>query len=133
MSGAEKSDPQKELTQNTPEEIHVIGTSGKRAERTCLKPFLAAESNKKRLVMMNHLAQESRPGSVFAERRALGVCAEMSGYGRCYMSSSAGECQGFALYPHQHVMFGLLHRATGSAHRLRDGLIHRFKQLNADG
>ena len=30
--------------------------------------------------MMNHLAQESRSGSVHAERRALGVCTEMSGY-----------------------------------------------------
>ena len=30
--------------------------------------------------MMNHLAQESRSGSVLAEKRALGICTEMSGY-----------------------------------------------------
>ena len=29
--------------------------------------------------MMNHLAQESRSGSVLTERRALSVCTEMSG------------------------------------------------------
>lgn len=29
--------------------------------------------------MMNHLAQESRSGSVLAERRALGICTEMGG------------------------------------------------------
>ena len=30
--------------------------------------------------MMNHFAQESRSGSVLAERRALGISTEMSGY-----------------------------------------------------
>ena len=37
-------------------------------------------NNKNRLVMMNYFAQESRSGSVLAERRALGVCTEMGGY-----------------------------------------------------
>ena len=57
--------------------------------------------------MMNHFAQESRSGSVLAERRA-------------------------PLYPHKRVMVGWLHCATGRMHRLHSRLIHRLKQLNAD-
>jgi cob(I)alamin adenosyltransferase len=67
-------------TQNAPEEVHVVRAPGRRTERTCLKPFLTAENNNNRLVMMNHLAQESRSGSVLAERRALGICTEMGWY-----------------------------------------------------
>jgi hypothetical protein len=82
--------------------------------------------------MMNHLAQESRSGSVLAERRALGVCTEMGGYRGGYVRTIVGKSQGFALYPHKRVMVGLLHCATGRLNRLRSGLIHRLKPLNAD-
>ena len=82
--------------------------------------------------MMNHLAQESRSGSVLAERRALGICTEMSGYRGGYVRTIVGKSQGFALYPHKRVMVGLLHCATGRLNRLRSGLIHRLKPLNAD-
>ena len=82
--------------------------------------------------MMNHLAQESRSGSVLAERRALGVCTEMSGYRGGYVRTIVGKGQGFALYPHERVMVGLLHCATGRLNRLHSRLIHRPKQLNAD-
>ena len=82
--------------------------------------------------MMNHLAQESRSGSVLAERRALGICTEMSGYRGGYARTIVGKGQGFALYPHKRVMVGLLHCATGRLNRLRSGLIHRLKPLNAD-
>ena len=82
--------------------------------------------------MMNHLAQESRSGSVLAERRALGICTEMSGYRGGYVRTIVGKGQGFALYPHKRVMVGLLHCAAGRLNRLRSGLIHRLKPLNAD-
>ena len=82
--------------------------------------------------MMNHFAQESRSGSVLAERRALGVRTEMGGDKGGYVRTIVCECQGFALYPHKRVMVGLLHCATGRMHRLRSGLIHRLKALNAD-
>jgi len=82
--------------------------------------------------MMNHFAQESRSGSVLAERRALGICAEMSWYRGGYVRTIVGKGQGFALYPHKRVMVGLLHCATGRMHRLRSRLIHRPKPLNAD-
>ena len=82
--------------------------------------------------MMNHFAQESRSGSVLAERRALGICTEMSGYRGGYVRTIVGKGQGFALYPHKRVMVGLLHCATGRLNRLRSGLIHRLKPLNAD-
>lgn len=82
--------------------------------------------------MMNHFAQESRSGSVLAERRALGICTEMSWYRGGYVRTTVGKGQGFALYPHKRVMVGLLHCATGRMHRLRSRLIHRPKQLNAD-
>ena len=82
--------------------------------------------------MMNHFAQESRSGSILAERRALGVRTEMSGYRGGYVRTIAGKGQGFALYPHKRVMVGWLHCATGRMHRFRSGLIHRLKPLNAD-
>ena len=82
--------------------------------------------------MMNHLAQESRSGSILAERRALGICTEMSGYRGGYVRTIVGKGQGFSLYPHKRVMVGLLHCATGRLNRLRSGLIHRLKPLNAD-
>ena len=82
--------------------------------------------------MMNHFAQESRSGSVLAERRALGICTEMGGYRGGYVRTIVGKGQGFALYPHKRVMVGLSHCATGRLHRLRSGLIHRLKPLNAD-
>lgn len=82
--------------------------------------------------MMNHFAQESRSGSVLAERRALGICTEMSWYRGGYVRTTVGKGQGFALYPHKRVMVGLLHCATGRLNRLRSGLIHRPKPLNAD-
>ena len=82
--------------------------------------------------MMNHFAQESRSGSVLAERRALGVCTEMGGYRGGYVRTIVGKGQGFTLYPHKRVMVGLLHCATGRMIRLRDRLIHRLKPLNAD-
>ena len=84
--------------------------------------------------MMNHFAQESRSGSVLAERRALGVCTEMSGYrgGMLEPLLARVKGQGFALYPHKRVMVGLLHCATGRLNRLHSRLIHRLKQLNAD-
>ena len=82
--------------------------------------------------MMNHFAQESRSGSVLAERRALGVRTEMGGDRGGYVRTIVCECQGFALYPHKRVMVGLLHCATGRMHRLHSRLIHRLKQLNAD-
>ena len=82
--------------------------------------------------MMNHLAQESRSGSVLAERRALGVCTEMGGYRGGYVRTIVGKGQGFALYPYKRVMVGWLHCATGRLNRLRSGLIHRLKPLNAD-
>ena len=82
--------------------------------------------------MMNHFAQESRSGSVLAERRALGVCTEMGGYRGGYVRTIVGKGQGFALYPHKRVMVGWLHCATGRVNRLRSGLIHRLIPLNAD-
>lgn len=82
--------------------------------------------------MMNHLAQESRSGSVLAERRALGVRTEMGGDKGGYVRTIVCECQWFALYPHKRVMVGLLHCATGRLNRLRSRLIHRLKPLNAD-
>ena len=82
--------------------------------------------------MMNHLAQESRSGSVLAERRALGICTEMSWYRGGYVRTTVGKGQGFALYPHKRVMVGLLHCATGRLNRLHSRLIHRLKPLNAD-
>ena len=82
--------------------------------------------------MMNHFAQESRSGSILAERRALGVCTEMSGYRGGYVRTIVGKGQGFALYPHKRVMVGLLHCATGRLNRLHSRLIHRLKPLNAD-
>jgi len=82
--------------------------------------------------MMNHFAQESRSGSVLAERRALGICTEMSGYRGGYVRTIVGKGQGFALYPHKRVMVGWLYCATGRLHRLRSGLIHWLKELNAD-
>ena len=82
--------------------------------------------------MMNHFAQESRSGSVLAERRALGVRTEMGGDKGGYVRTIAGKGQWFALYPHKRVMVGLLHCATGRLNRLRSGLIHRLKPLNAD-
>ena len=118
-------------TQNAPEEVHIVRTSGRRAERTCLKPFLTAENNKNMLIMMNHFAQECRSGSVLAERRALGVWTKMSGFRGWYTSSCTGEGQGFALYPNKRVKVGLSHHATGCVNRLRSGLILRHKQQNA--
>ena len=101
------------LTQNAPEAIHVVRATGVLRERTGFQSFFATEYKINRLIMMNHLAQESRAGSVFTEMRTLRAIGEMCGCGKLHLRRIADDGQGFALNPHQCTVDILLHRATG--------------------
>ena len=68
--------------------------------------------------MMNHSAQESGTGSVFAEMHALRAIREMRRGRKLHLRSTADDGQGFSLNAHQCAMDILLHRATGRGVRL---------------
>lgn len=81
--------------------------------------------------MMNHSAQESRACSVLAKLHALRTIREMR-RSRKLRLTGCGECEWFALNPHQRALDILLHGATGRGVRLHSWRVLRRKDLYSD-
>ena len=99
-------------TQNTPQAKDIVGTADGRRERTGFQSFFTAKNKINRLIMMNHLAQESGACSVLAKLHALRAIRKMRRGRKLYRTTTCDR-QRFALNPHQCTVDILLHRATG--------------------
>ena len=103
-------------TQNASEAEDIVRATDGSGKGTCLESFFAMKNKISWLVMMDHLAQESGAGSVFAEMHTLRAIREMCRCGDLGLCA-AGNGQRFALNAHQVVLVPLLHGAISRSVR----------------